>query len=407
MLERKNAFWNMIGASLNAFTSLVFVIIVSWINGQGPAGVFSFGFSCAIIFYCIANYINRPFQVTDISGKYSDSDYIYFRLFTCAFSLIPPVVYSLLNGYNLNKFLIILLLCVYRASEAFTETFYSVTQKNGFLYKVGFSMSIRAILGIGLFFAIDLLFKNLILATVSLTAVNILVFVLYDYRSAKSSGLTTTKYNKRLWTLLSIGFSNFVLTILNIFIVNVGRYAIDKYCSDTTQAIYGYILMPATVMCLLAQYIIQPVIVNISASIKEKNYLVFKKYIKNSLLLLSAVMAIVLVCAYLLEVPVLSIVYHCDLAPYKKEAMLIIFGAVFFGFETTISLVLVAMRKINVQAILFFVVTAISVIISFMPKKNTNLCTASTAYLITMVLISVSLFAVLIVNMKKYKKDWN
>ncbi len=407
MTERKNALWNMIGASLNAFTSLVFVIIVSWINGQGPAGVFSFGFSTAIIFYCIANYINRPFQVTDFSGKYSDSDYIYLRLFTCAFSLVPPIVYSLLNGYNLNKFLIILLLCVYRASEAFTETFYSVTQKNGLLYKVGISMSLRAVLGVGLFFVIDLLFKNLILATVSLTAVNLLVFVFYDYRSAKQSGLTATKYNKQLWTLLSVGFSNFVLTILNIFIVNIGRYAIDRYCSDKTQAIYGYILMPATVMSLLAQYIIQPVIVNISESIKEQNYPVFKKYIKNSLLLLSGVMALVVICAYLLEIPVLSIVYHCDLSPYKSEAMLIILGAVFFGLETTVSLVLVAMRKITVQAILFFVVSAVSVVISFAPKTGTSVMSAAVAYLITMVLISLSLFATLVVNMKRYKNEWN
>ena len=77
---RKNFFWNIIGSTLCAFNSLFFMITVTRINGEDVAGLFTFAFSTACLFYIIGIYSGRTYQVTDNDKLVSDSDYIYSKL---------------------------------------------------------------------------------------------------------------------------------------------------------------------------------------------------------------------------------------------------------------------------------------------------------------------------------------
>ena len=45
---KKNFIWNMIGSVVNSFTSLIFLIIVTRINGVEQAGIFTFAFSISL-----------------------------------------------------------------------------------------------------------------------------------------------------------------------------------------------------------------------------------------------------------------------------------------------------------------------------------------------------------------------
>ena len=53
---KKNFIWNLIGSTINSFTSLIFLIIVTRINGIEAAGIFTFAFSTACLFYIIGIY---------------------------------------------------------------------------------------------------------------------------------------------------------------------------------------------------------------------------------------------------------------------------------------------------------------------------------------------------------------
>ena len=50
---RKNTIWNIIGTTINAFSSLFFMIIVTRVNGVFDAGIFTFAFSTATMFNII------------------------------------------------------------------------------------------------------------------------------------------------------------------------------------------------------------------------------------------------------------------------------------------------------------------------------------------------------------------
>ena len=134
--DKKNILWNIIGSTVSAFSSLIFAIIVTRINGVDVAGDFTFSYAIACLFYVVGNFFGRVFQVTDISKKYSNKDYIINRLFTCSLMIVISFIFSFIKGYEINKFMLVILLCFYKTLEAFFEVLYGILQKNNELYKV-------------------------------------------------------------------------------------------------------------------------------------------------------------------------------------------------------------------------------------------------------------------------------
>lgn len=398
----------MLGATANAFTSLVFTMIVTFVNGTNDAGIFSYGFATAVILFCLANYITRPYQVTDVSGKFSDSDYIFVRVVTCLSAAIAAILFCIIRQYDTYKSTIIILMCLYRITEAFIETYYAIIQKRNLLYKVGISMFVRAIVGVAVFLFSDILTKNLVFASAMLIAVNIICFFVYDLPNTHKCNIEKSKTSaKVIKCLLQAGFFNFVLTILNSLIINISRYAIDEYETNVIQAIFGYIIMPATFMNLFGQYIIQPVLTTLSQGLKDKNYVLITGVIKKNIMILLLGGAVVFVAAYFLEVPVLSIVFGMDFSPYKTEMMIIILGSVMYALEVIISFVLISFRKTAVQAAVFSAITVLSAIFSFIQVKANGLLGAAATYTLSMFVLALTLAVVLIRQLLIYKREWS
>ena len=65
------------------------------------------------------------------------------------------------------------------------------------------------------------------------------------------------KWNN-VWGILKSEFFVFMNSFAGIYILNASKYAIDTYSSENIQAIFGYVMMPATVMTLFAQFILLP-----------------------------------------------------------------------------------------------------------------------------------------------------
>ena len=102
----RNFVWNMVGSTASALISLFLMMAVTRLNGIDDAGIFSFAFSTAMIFYTIGIYSGRTFQVTDKNQKTTDSDYFYLKFLTCFAMLVVGIVFCLIRGYSGEKFLI-------------------------------------------------------------------------------------------------------------------------------------------------------------------------------------------------------------------------------------------------------------------------------------------------------------
>ena len=156
--------------------------------------------------------------------------------------------------------------------------------------------------------------KNLILSCLGICIASLFILFIYDFKNAKRIGIKKTKFSHQVdITLFKIGFFTFALTFLSQYIINSSRYAIDDLSSEDIQAIFGYILMPATFMGLLGQFIIQPILTSISTCIKESNKDKLVKIIIKVFLIIFSIGIIALIVAYVLGIPVLQLVYGIDL----------------------------------------------------------------------------------------------
>lgn len=403
---KKNVIWNMIGASTNAFTSLIFAIIVTRINGLEEAGIFTYAFATSCLFFVIAIYAGRAFQVTDVSDKYSDTDYIYHRILTCMVMILAIITFNIIKGYNIFKSSVMLLLCLYKVTEAFSEVWYAIIQKKEQLYKVGISMTIKAIVSMIVLFIIDYFTKNLILSCISIIVVNLLCIIFYDLKNIMQVGITKTKFNiEKIKSIFVTGFFTFILTFLGSYLINAPRYAIDDILTSDLQTIFGIIIMPATFMGLLGQYIIQPALTKIAKAIKEKDYKNLKKITTFVIVTILLIGILVLFVAYFLESPVLGIIYGVDLTPYILSMMIIIAGSIMYSLGIIISYILIAFRKTFIQAIIYTAVSIIATILSYTLVNKIQILGASITYAITMTIIALSFLIYLIYHIKKCVKS--
>lgn len=410
MLKKKNRkkdyIWNTLGTTINAFNSLFFLIIVTRINGVNNAGIFSLAFSIGNLLFILGVYCGRVFQVTDNDKSNDDFSYFNLHIITAIMMLLIAVLFSVIRGYPQVKLLAIIGLVVAKALEAIADSFHAVIQKNDELFKVGISLTIRSVLNLLLFTIVDLLTENMLLAIYSLVIADLFILAIYDIRNAKLDLLKNYRFDKnKVLKIFKEGFFAFLFTFLNLFLINIAKFAIDFNLPNKMQTIYGIIIMPATVISLVSQFIIHPYMLEIKEYINKNAYKNLIELIKKLLLIIICFTIICIVGAWLVGIPILNIIYGIDLINYKIPLIIILIAGMFYAMSTILSCVLIAYRKIKSQAIIYLIVSIISIVISFALVNVCGVSGAAISYLITMIIVFICLLVLTykVINKTKEK----
>lgn len=402
---RKNFIWNMVGSTAFAFISLFLMMVVTRLNGIDDAGIFSFAFSTATVFLVIGNYSGRTFQVTDKNRKTTDSDYFYLKFITCAAMFIVGTIFCILRGYSGNKFLIILLLTIFRVAEALAECPYAVIQKKDRLYQVGQSLFIKSIFSLIGFILVDYLTRNISLSCVVIVVAHVLTIIFFDLPRLKKTGFHLERFNfQKVKYLLKIGFFTFGFTFLNLYIINAARYAIDSTASDSAQTIYGIIAMPATVLSLVGQYLIQPFLTSFKKFFATDAHRFQNLVIK----LCFAVLSIGVICilaAWLLGIPVLELLYAIELDGNLPGLLLIIIGGVFSALILVISTALVTMRHTGAQFWIYCLASVFALLVSHTLVALNGVFGACLSYMLSMILLFIMYTGVFCYHLRALKRN--
>lgn len=368
----KNFIWNSLGTGINSFNSLFFLIIVTRVNDIHTAGIFSIAYATATILYTLAMYSGRLCQVTDIKNKISDKDYITNRIITCLMMLFGATVFLIIQQYSGFKTTIFALLAIFKGIEAFSDILYGVMQKNDILYKSGQSLSLKGFIGIAAFLIVDLITRDLRWACLSVILVNVIVLFVFDYLLITRKLIDNTrKINKsNVISIFKSEFFVFVNSFAGIYILNAPKYAIDSFLTEDIQAIYGYIMMPATVMTLFTQFIVMPFLGKMkdmyeNKKIKEMEQVTFK--IK---LIVIAFGAFAVLAAFLLGPEFLGLVYGLDLTAYRINLCVIIASYIFYAISYINLVTLTTIRHTFIQFIIYISSMIIAFIGSTILVKN-------------------------------------
>lgn len=384
---KKNIIWNIVGTTLNAFNSLFFLIIATRINGVNDAGIFTFAFSTATLFNIIGVYSGRVYQVTDQTDA-TDKDFIISKILTCSIMLLVSILFVVINSYNIYKSLIILLLCFLKMLEAFFETIYAIYQKKEHLYNVGISLTLKSVLNLISFYILDKLTGNLVFSIIMMIIMYTIISIIYDLPILKKTISQNINWQKdRVYLILKSGFSAFIISFLTLYLINSSKYIIDYLLLEKYQTIFGILLMPATVVLLFTQFLINPFLTTITNYIQNNDYKALKRIILKFLGVITIFGGFIILMAYFFGIPILELIYEIQLSSYKIGFIVILVGAVLYGMSSILSNILIAMRHLNVQLTIYIAVSVIITVIEYFLIKKCGVIGACYSYLIMTLII--------------------
>lgn len=382
---KKNVLWNAIGTTCNAFNSLFFMMIVTRINGIEDSGIFTMAFSLACLFCLFGGYEGRVFQVTDMSGKTTDMEYILHRYLTSIIAVLITIGYCLFMSYDRQRFLITLCLCVMKILEMLADVYYGILQKHEELYVVGQSLFLKSLVSFIVFLVVDLLLHNLIYACIALDIVWVLFLLVFDIPRAHKHMTNKQWTVGHIGGIFKTGFFAFSILFLAIYLVNAPKYALDGRVDSSLQAIYGIILMPATFLSLVVQYIIQPILNQLAGYFRKGEKKIFNSLVFKVVAGIAIFGLVVVGVAWLMGIPVLNILYGVNINDYKLHLIIIVIGAVLYSISTLLSAALTTVRYTFIQFIVFLISSGFGFFISIFLIEHYAILGASLAYLAIMV----------------------
>ena len=187
--------------------------------------------------------------------------------------------------------------------------------------------------------------------------------MILNIKKGKFSEEVSTKQN--VFDILKKEFFVFANSFAGIYILNASKYAIDIYETESVQAIFGYIMMPATVMILFAQFILLPFLNKFKELYKEnkiKEFDLLGTKIKG-VVFLFGIFAVTV--AYFIGPEFLSFIYGENLLDYRLYLMIIIATYILYAISYINLVILTTMRKTFIQ----FVVYVISMFVAFVASN--------------------------------------
>ncbi|MBQ7240903.1 MAG: alpha-1,2-fucosyltransferase [Bacilli bacterium] len=375
------------------FTSLVFMISITRINGVEDAGKFAFAYAVACTFYAIGTYIGKAYQVTDLSKDNKDKDYIINKIISCGIMIIMTIIFSLCNHYSFDKLLLIIVLTIFRCADAFVEVYHAIIQKKDDIAKIGISMFIRTIIlmlsfVVSLYVKHDLLFSSFVIMFINLFYIFIIDYLLVKKNIDKSK---PTLYSGIY--LLIAGLPICLFSFISVYVFNSSKYAIDAFSTNSVQGIFNIIFMPASFLSLIGLYLTQSFLKDFTLFIEKKDYSNLTKLLFKISRIMIAFGLITIAIAYFIGIDVLQFIYNQSLNNMRMNLMIILFGSIIYSICLLLSNVFVSLKKNLLQLFLLFINFIITLIVSPIMVKNFGISGACYAYLIV-VLLQLLLFII-------------
>lgn len=359
---KKDYFWNTIGVFAQNAISPLLLIVVTRINGIYDSGLFSFAFSVSVIFLALGMWGGRTFQVSDTKKQFSSLNYITIRMILSVVMFVGALTFCIINSYDLFKSSLIIGLVVVKMLETVSDAIYGTMQVGKKLYISGRALLLKALLGFIFFVVIDIVAKNIFLATSGLIIANLIILFCYDIPQSLTidKDIFKIKYKslRKLFnesiTAMRVSSPVFLITFMAMFSLNIPRYFIDKFFGAEI-GYFGILAMPITLVSLAISFLLQPKMVDLAEAYNGGRRDVLKKDIKFLLTLTAIVSFAILVATYYVGVPLLELVFGIEFNTYKTALMIIVFGAVLNAYVAIYMNLVIIARKFKIPTAVFIV----------------------------------------------------
>lgn len=339
---------------LQSAISPALLIVVTRTNGIDGAGLFSFAYSLSVILWAFGLWGGRTYQVSDVDKDFMSGSYIMVRYITSVAMIVGAVIFSLANGYDFFKSGLILLLVLTKALESISDALYGVLQVHGKLYVAGISLTVKNVASFLVFLIIDLVTKDLIVASAAMFITYFVVMGLYDWRHVHRTEKlllnrsSLREYYDQAIMVMKMCWPVFIVIFLTLFSLNIPRYFLDMF--HTSQVGYfGIMAMPITILTLFISFIIQPNVVKLSVLFNQNDLVSFGRIVNKISAATIVVGFVIWLATYLLGVWLLNTVFDIDVQPFKAELLVMVGGAIANALVAVYVQILIIMRRFTGQ----------------------------------------------------------
>lgn len=390
-------FWNTLGGLLNAAFSVVIMIILTHVAGIYAAGIFSLGYSNAMMLQHVGSFDSRSYQCSTFNPQLRFQEFLSFRLFTSILMVLATIILIFSFQYHGDKALVTMLLSFLCIAANISDIFQGNAQKVERLDLAGKSLSYRIILSIILFFiALIISNKNLVFSILSMVIFSFCWIIFFDTRVLTFNESIKPHLNRQQFNLLFTNtFPLFLSLFSQVFIFNMPKYAIDSYMSVEAQAIYGVLFMPASIVSLLATFLYRPIMVQLSIEWENRQYSNIIRTCVNRILIVFGAIFLIVIGGALIGTQVLTLLYGTDVTPYKKELIILLIGGGFSGISVLLYYLMTIVHKQHYMVFAHFVILCISWFLDGTLVKQFNLYGATLGYLLAIVALDLILFVML------------
>lgn len=347
--ERSTYIWNSASAILNSFQLFIITLVISRIDNVKDAGTFVIAYAIANLLIMVGRYGVRQFQVSDIKEQFVFREYLISRICTTALMMLSAVVYVgilFYNGsYNLEKSIVIILVCGLKAVDAFEDVIHGLFQQHNYLDVAGKILTIRMFTYISEYMIVYYITHNLVFTTVVCLITTVILSVVLN--GSVINYIPHKKAPFRLSHLKALTidcFPIFISTFLQIYIANAPKYATDIVLTSQEQAEFNYIFMPVFVISLMSTFIYQPMVNRLAIIWGQKKLRQFWLLILRQMLIIAGLTVVCMIGGYLLGTPVLSLLYSVDLTGYRIELVILLLGGGLMALVNFFTMVITVTR---------------------------------------------------------------
>lgn len=407
--EKSATLWNALAGIINAGQSAIILIFVSHCLDIAASGVFTIAYAIGNLIYTVARYGVRNYQVTDAMKENSFGEYFWARCITTGGAFFLLLIYlfiEYISGvYSWNKVLIVFFMCLWKLVDAIEDVFYGMYQQQGYLGLGAKCYSYRLLISTLLFCILVCL--NVPLLTI--TAVVAIVSYICAFILIKLSLKNNFKIKFQLATfsgvkkILKDCLSLCIAAVLAMYIGNAPKYMIDQYLSESVQAIFSYIMMPAFMTMLLSGFIYQPIVRNLGIMWENRKISEFVFCIWRQCIIITILTILVVAVGSIIGIPFLSFLYNVELSSFKKEFIVLLLGG---GIYAIVSFLIVPITVMRIQkhiTIGFIGASVCSMLCGKVLICEHGLMGACLLYLITNVVLLCFFLICFIVNIKIIK----
>lgn len=390
--------------------SAIVLMVITHTSGLVDGGIFSIAYAVGSLMYYVGEYGVRKYQVSDINEDMTFTDYHSHRVTSCTIMLIASLLYAANGyfrlGYSVYKAYIMIMICLIKVVEAYSEVYFGRFQQVGRLDVSAKTNFYRISLGVVGFCIAQIITRDMALSMTIWFGLSVFALLSSNILVYKEFGTIEFKFRwKYIMRIFRDCLPLFLGQFLLLYIGNAPKYAIDACMSDTDQACYNFIFMPVFAIGMFANFIFNPILVKLAMRWDEGKLKPFSKIVVRQIFVIAGITLLAIAVALTIGCPVLGIIFNADIMEYKIDLAILMVGGGMLALVNFFAVVVTVMRYQKHLIPGFIALAFVAFLLADRTVMQYGIRGATILYTILMAILSVVFAGITVYFIRKRAKS--